>query len=100
MASRVLPGSYRRREPEHTALHQLVREHLETFLEAAPLNLEIGIGSKIEAAISLDHDDLSRQHLAIQPHLDEILASADGVSPLVAAIPVEAALARRHETAV
>ena len=32
-----LPGGYRRREPEKTALHAVVREHLETFLEEARL---------------------------------------------------------------
>ena len=32
--SSILPGTYHRREPEHTVLHQVVREHLETFLEA------------------------------------------------------------------
>jgi hypothetical protein len=26
-------GSYARREPEHTVLHRVVREHLETFLQ-------------------------------------------------------------------
>jgi hypothetical protein len=26
-------GTYARREPENTALHRLVREHLETFLQ-------------------------------------------------------------------
>ena len=30
-----LPGTYRRREPEHTVLHTVVREHLERFLEEA-----------------------------------------------------------------
>ncbi len=31
------PAGYRRREPEKTALHTVVREHLETFLEEARL---------------------------------------------------------------
>ena len=32
-----LPRPYRRREPEKTAPHAVVREHLETFLEDARL---------------------------------------------------------------
>jgi hypothetical protein len=36
-ATADLPPDYRRREPEKSVLHQLVREHLETFLERAAL---------------------------------------------------------------
>ncbi len=32
-ASAPLPGGYRPRQPEKTVLHQVVREHLETFFE-------------------------------------------------------------------
>ena len=32
-ASRPLPRSYRRREPEKTVLHEVIRDHLESFLE-------------------------------------------------------------------
>jgi hypothetical protein len=32
-ASAPVSGTYRRREPEATVLHRVVREHLETFLE-------------------------------------------------------------------
>ena len=32
-ASRPLPKSYRRREPEKTALYEVIRDHLESFLE-------------------------------------------------------------------
>jgi hypothetical protein len=31
--SSILPGTYHRREPEYTVLHQVVREHLETLLQ-------------------------------------------------------------------
>ena len=31
-ACAALPSSYRRRDPEATVLHQVVREHLSTFL--------------------------------------------------------------------
>src|SRR4051812_30542618 len=33
-----------RREPEHSVLHQVVREHLETFLEEAQLRSSEGAG--------------------------------------------------------
>ena len=35
-AERPLPGGYRRREPENTALHAVVRENLETLLPTTP----------------------------------------------------------------
>ena len=44
----VLPGTYRRRTPEHTCLHQLVGEHLETFLEAARSRGDDGYSPFIE----------------------------------------------------
>ena len=43
-----LPGTYRRREPEHTALHTVVREHLERFLEEARSRGEDGYPPFIE----------------------------------------------------
>ena len=46
--SLVLPGTYRRREPEHTVLHHLVREHLETFLEEARSRCDDGYPPFIE----------------------------------------------------
>jgi hypothetical protein len=36
-ATAALPSGYRRREPEKSVLHGIVREHLETFLEQAAL---------------------------------------------------------------
>jgi len=39
-----LPGGYRRREPEKTALHAVVRENLETLLEEARERSEGGYG--------------------------------------------------------
>jgi len=43
-ASRPLPAGYRRREPENTVLHAVVREHLETFLAEARAHSESGAG--------------------------------------------------------
>ena len=43
-ASRSLPGGYRRRESEKTALHVVVRENLETLLEDARERSEGGYG--------------------------------------------------------
>jgi hypothetical protein len=39
-----VPGLYRRREPEKTALHRVVRGHLETLLSEARLRNEAGVG--------------------------------------------------------
>ena len=39
-----LPRSYRRREPEKSALYALVRDHLETFLEEGQRRTEHGFG--------------------------------------------------------
>jgi hypothetical protein len=39
-----LPRAYRRREPDKTALHTIVREHLETFLDEARQQSEHGDG--------------------------------------------------------
>ena len=43
-ASRPLPPGYRRREPEQTVLHAVVREHLETFLADARAASPSGAG--------------------------------------------------------
>ncbi len=43
-ASRPLPPGYRRREPEATVLHAVVREHLESFLAEARAHSESGAG--------------------------------------------------------
>ena len=43
-AERPLPAGYRRREPENTALHAVVREHLETLMEDARERSEGGYG--------------------------------------------------------
>jgi hypothetical protein len=43
-AERPLPAGYRRREPEKTALHAVVRENLETLLEEARERSEGGYG--------------------------------------------------------
>lgn len=43
-ASLPLPGGYRRREPEKTALHAVVRENLETLLDEARGRSESGYG--------------------------------------------------------
>jgi hypothetical protein len=43
-AERPLPGGYRRREPEKTALHAVVRANLETLLEEARGRSEGGSG--------------------------------------------------------
>ena len=44
----VLPGTYHRRRPETTALHSIVREHLETFLEAGRSESENGYPRFVE----------------------------------------------------
>jgi hypothetical protein len=43
-ASRPLPPGYRRREPEKTVLHAVVREYLESFLADARDRSESGVG--------------------------------------------------------
>jgi hypothetical protein len=43
-ASRPLPWPYRRREPESTALYQVVQNNLETFLARARERSEHGFG--------------------------------------------------------
>jgi hypothetical protein len=43
-ASRPVPGSYHRREPERTPLHIIVRENLETLLDEARVRDESGTG--------------------------------------------------------
>jgi hypothetical protein len=43
-ASRPAPRAYRRREPEKTALHAVVRGHLQTFLEEGRLRFDSGTG--------------------------------------------------------
>ena len=43
-ATKPLPRSYRRREPENTALYKTVQEHLNTFLEDASSRHESGAG--------------------------------------------------------
>ena len=44
VASRPLPRSYRRREPERTALHRVVRENLATLLDEARARSPDGSG--------------------------------------------------------
>ena len=41
-ASRPLPRKYRRREPDRTALHTVVRSHLQTFLEEGHRRFDSG----------------------------------------------------------
>lgn len=43
-AKRPLPSGYRRRQPEKTALHAVVRDHLETLIEDAHDRHESGNG--------------------------------------------------------
>ncbi len=43
-----LTGTYRRREPEHTVLHAVVREHLESFLEEGRAGSDEGYPAFIE----------------------------------------------------
>src|SRR5438270_1365725 len=43
-ASSPLPSAWRRRQPESTVLHGVVREHLQTFLEEARERSEQGLG--------------------------------------------------------
>ncbi len=93
VATAPLPGTYRRREPERSVLHTVIREHLETSLEQARYLNGEGYPRFIEREFR------SRRCVGRAHHPDERLC-AHGLDSTLVAIPaqLQRCLRLRHGT--